>query len=63
MKYKEVTFEISPLDPWREILLAYLGELHYDSFVEEEKYLKNDAQLMELILQDCIKNTKEEKKL
>ncbi len=24
---------------------------------KEEKYLKNDAQLMELILQDCIKNT------
>jgi len=40
MQYKEVIFEINPLEPWREILLAYLGDLPYNSFVEEEKYLK-----------------------
>ncbi len=40
MDYKEVIFKISPIEPWRDILLAYLGELPYDSFVEEEKGLK-----------------------
>ena len=40
MEYKEVIFDISPIEPWRDILLAYLGELPYDSFVEEEKGLK-----------------------
>ena len=40
MHYKEVIFKISPIEPWRDILLAYLGELPYDSFVEEEKGLK-----------------------
>ena len=40
MQYKEVIFEISPIEPCRDILLAYLGELPYDSFIEEEKGLK-----------------------
>ena len=29
-----------PIEPWRDILLAHLGELPYDSFVEKEKGLK-----------------------
>ena len=40
MQYKEVIFEIRPIEPWRDILLAHLGELHFDSFIEEEKGLK-----------------------
>lgn len=40
MEYKEVIFEINPIEPWRDILLAHLGELPYDSFVEEENGLK-----------------------
>ena len=40
MQYKEVIFEIYPIKPWRDILLAYLGELSYQSFVEIEKGLK-----------------------
>ena len=40
MQYKEVIFNISPVNPWRDILLAYLGELPYDSFVEEVNGLK-----------------------
>ena len=40
MHYKEVIFEISKIEPWRDILLAHLSELPYDSFVEEEKGLK-----------------------
>ena len=40
MEYKEVIFEINTIEPWRDILLAHLGELPYDSFVEEENGLK-----------------------
>lgn len=40
MQYREVIFEICPIKPWRDILLAHLGELPYDSFIEVEKGLK-----------------------
>lgn len=40
MNYIEVIFKIEPLHPWQEILLAYLGELPYDSFVEQSDGLK-----------------------
>ena len=40
MEYKEVIFHIRTIEPWRDILLANLGQLPYDSFVEEEKGLK-----------------------
>jgi ribosomal protein L11 methyltransferase len=32
--YTEVTFILRPLDPWRDILIAELGEQGYDSFEE-----------------------------
>jgi ribosomal protein L11 methyltransferase len=34
MHYTELTFLISPVMPWREILMVELGELGYDSFQE-----------------------------
>jgi ribosomal protein L11 methyltransferase len=34
MRYTEVTFLIEPLEPWRDILIAELGELPFDSFEE-----------------------------
>jgi len=34
MNYTEVDFLITPLEPWRDILMAELGELGYDSFEE-----------------------------
>lgn len=40
MNYIEVIFKIEPVEPWQEILLAHLGELPYDSFVEEKDGLK-----------------------
>lgn len=40
MNYTEVDFLIAPLEPWRDILLAELGELGYDSFVETTGGLK-----------------------
>lgn len=36
MKYTEVTFELNPLIPAREVLVAELAELGFDSFVETE---------------------------
>lgn len=32
MNYTEVTFGIAPLDPWRDILVAELGDIGFDSF-------------------------------
>ena len=39
MTYLEFTFSIRPLEPAREILIAELGELGFDSFVEVESGL------------------------
>jgi len=33
-RYTEVTFLVEPLDPWRDLLIAELGEHGYDSFEE-----------------------------
>ena len=41
MIYEEVIFEISPLQPWRDVLIAYLSELPYDSFLETKKWFKS----------------------
>ena len=57
MQYKEVIFEISPIEPCRDILLAYLGELPYDSFIEEEKGLKAyvlTKDFNKAVLEDCV---------
>ncbi len=32
MNYTEVTFGIAPLEPWRDVLVAELGDLGFDSF-------------------------------
>ena len=40
MNYTEVNFKISPIQPATEILIAELGELGFESFVEEETGLK-----------------------
>ncbi len=34
VNYTEVTFLIKPLDPWRDILIAELGDIGFDSFEE-----------------------------
>lgn len=39
MNYAEYIFEIKPLEPWREILLAYLGEFPFESFIETDSGL------------------------
>lgn len=46
MRYTEVTFLIEPIDPWRDLLIAELGEGEYDSFEEMQHgvkaYVKSD---------------------
>ncbi len=46
MKYKEVIFSFKPLNPWSEILIAYLSELDFESFENIEEgvrgYIKQD---------------------
>ncbi len=36
MNYTEYRFSISPIEPWREILVALLAECEFESFVETE---------------------------
>jgi len=40
MNYKEYSFTISPLLPGKEVLIAELSELDFESFVEETDGLK-----------------------
>ena len=40
MKYTEVLFSFQPLQPWSEILVAYLSELEFESFEEIENGVK-----------------------
>ena len=46
MRYTEVTFLIEPLDPWRDLLIAELGEGEFDSFEETthgvKAYVRSD---------------------
>lgn len=46
MRYTEVTFLVEPIDPWRDLLIAELGEGEYDSFEETphgvKAYVKSD---------------------
>ncbi len=39
MNYIEVKFEISPYEPWADLLAAELGEISFESFVEENNKL------------------------
>lgn len=40
MVFLECSFKLDPFEPYNEILIARLGELDFDSFQEEEPYLK-----------------------
>jgi len=37
MEYIEVELKIEPLEPGRDVMVAYLGEIGFDSFVENDK--------------------------
>jgi ribosomal protein L11 methyltransferase len=40
MDYVEVNFEISPLVPWRDVLISELADIDFESFVETENGLQ-----------------------
>lgn len=40
MSYIEVSFEIEPFEPWSDVLSAELGEVGFESFIEEDGKLK-----------------------
>lgn len=40
MNYIEVNFKLSPFEPWSDLLAAELGELGFESFLEEDGLLK-----------------------
>ena len=46
MNYKEVIFSFQPLQPWSEILVAFLSELDFETFEEIKQglraYIKED---------------------
>lgn len=53
MKYTEYHFNVKPLEPWRDILIAFLSELPFESFVETEQgfltYIKVEEEDEQLI--------------
>ena len=52
MKYVEVSFSIIPFEPWNEIIIANLSILPYESFMEEDEYLKAYIQEQDFDLLD-----------
>ena len=40
MNYYELQIKIGAFDEWHDILVAYLAELDYESFLEETPILK-----------------------
>jgi len=53
--YIEYSFNLAPYEPWNEILTAYLAEIGFESFVDEEPILKAYIQA-DLIDYDEINN-------
>ena len=55
MNYIEYRFSISPVEPWREILMALLAEVEFESFVDTENgmdaYVKADLEDEKSILE------------
>lgn len=39
MQYTEVKFSIEPYEPWADVLSAELGEIGFESFIEEDGFL------------------------
>ncbi|MEZ4800213.1 MAG: 50S ribosomal protein L11 methyltransferase [Flavobacteriales bacterium] len=66
MDYVEVSFEIDPILPAREVLVAELAELGYESFVESENGLKayiQESDFNESVLTELMAGQIEDQKL
>ncbi|NBC56668.1 MAG: 50S ribosomal protein L11 methyltransferase [Bacteroidetes bacterium] len=56
MTYTEVRFKVKPKEDGIQILIAQLGELGFESFIEEVEYLKayiKTEQLSTITIEDC----------
>ncbi|MGM5629745.1 50S ribosomal protein L11 methyltransferase [Apibacter raozihei] len=53
MKYIEYQFSVKPLNPWKDILIAYLAELEFESFVDSDTgfmaYIKESSDDEQLV--------------
>ena len=54
-RYVEYTFELTPFEPWNEVLVAYLSDVDFESFQENENkvqaYIQEDLLNEELVNQ------------
>jgi ribosomal protein L11 methyltransferase len=55
MDYLELTLNLSPRDPWAEILMTELSDLGYESFVETEEGLLAYAKVVDIDVNDPCK--------
>ena len=40
MNYIEVEFNLNPFNPWNEVFVAYLSEMEFESFQEDNPILR-----------------------
>ncbi len=57
MDYLELTLNLSPRDPWAEILMTELSDLGYESFVETEEGLLAYAKVVDIDVNDPCKGS------
>ncbi len=57
MDYLELTLNISPRDPWAEILMTELAELGYESFVETEEGIIAYAKVVDVDVEHPFKGS------
>jgi ribosomal protein L11 methyltransferase len=50
--YYEYNFQLAPYEPWNEIITAYLADVGFESFVDEDPILKAYIPSENLILED-----------
>lgn len=58
MDYLELTLNLSPRDPWAEILMTELAELGYESFVETEEGIIAYAKVVDVDVDHPIKGSR-----
>jgi len=58
MDYLELTLNLSPRDPWAEILMTELAELGYESFVETEEGIIAYAKVVDVDVDRPIKGSR-----
>ncbi|MDR1877180.1 MAG: 50S ribosomal protein L11 methyltransferase [Flavobacteriaceae bacterium] len=64
MKYTEYRFTVAPLEPWRDILIAYLAELPFESFINTDTgfltYIRTEEDREEQVQEIPVLSSQEE---